>query len=59
MRTEKEDSKRAGEELLPESLSQALGLKFNLNFVSLAKLGREREEGEGQTGRENLCSDVY
>jgi len=52
MRLETEDNRELGKNC-GQSLSQALGLKFNLNFVSLAELGREREEGEGETGREN------
>lgn len=59
MRTETEDNRELGKNCC-QSLSQAPGLKFNLNFVSLAVLGREREEGDGETGRERiLCPDVY
>lgn len=58
MRTETEDNRRLGKNC-SQGLCPALGLKFNLNFFSLIKLSRGREEGEGDTEREYYAPTVY
>lgn len=64
MRDEAEGKQMAEGELQPGSLGQALGLKFNLNFlfVSLSKPGKGKEEGGGREerrGRENFMLKLF